>query len=182
MKKPPPPDSTFLSFLPFVREHARPLAFGALHAFYSAPGQTYCIGMFIAAVGGSLGMNPAEIGGLYLAGTVGSALTLLFVGQWIDHVRLVHFSAAVIVGLVVACLVMASAAGAFTLFLAFYLLRLTGQGLMIHVEATATARAFEKDRGRALGITALGLPLSEVVFPPLAVAGIAVIGWRSTYV
>ena len=170
-----------MQFLSFVREHARPLAFGALHAFYSAPGQTFCIGLFIAVVGDDLGMNPAEIGGLYLAGTLGSALTLLFVGQWIDHVRLVHFSAAVIGGLALACFAMASAAGEFTLFLAFYLLRLTGQGLMVHVEATATARAFERERGRALGITALGMPLSEMVFPPLAVAGIAVLGWRPTY-
>ena len=56
-----------MSFLSFARTHARPLAFGALHAFYSAPGQTFCIGLFIAAVGDNLGMNPAEIGGLYLA-------------------------------------------------------------------------------------------------------------------
>lgn len=170
-----------MPFPSFVREHARPLAFGALHAFYSAPGQTFCIGLFIAAVGDSLGMNPAQIGALYLAATVGSALTLMFVGQWIDHVRLVHFSAAVIVGLGIACLAMASAVGALTLLLAFYALRLTGQGLMIHVEATATARAFDQDRGRALGITALGVPLSEMVFPPLAVAGIAAFGWRPTY-
>ncbi len=67
------------------------------------------------------------------------------------------------------------------LFLAFYLLRLTGQSLMVHVEATATARAFDRERGRALGITALGMPIAEVVFPPAVVVGIATIGWRPTY-
>ena len=170
-----------MQFLLFVRRHARPLAFGALHAFYSAPGQTFCIGLFIASIGGSLGLDPATIGALYLAGTMASAGTLMFVGQWIDHVRLVYFSAAVVVGLGLACLIMASATGPFVLFLAFYALRLTGQGLMTHVEATATARAFEAERGRALGITALGAPLSEIVFPPLAVAGIAAFGWRPTY-
>lgn len=170
-----------MTFLSFVRQHARPLAFGALHAFYSAPGQTFCIGLFIAAIGESLAMTPAEIGGLYLAATLGSAVTLLFVGQWIDHVRLVHFSAAVVVGLAAACFIMAAAVGPLTLLLAFYALRLFGQGLMIHVEATATARAFESERGRALGITALGMPLSEMVFPPLAIAGIAALGWRPTY-
>ena len=45
---------------------------------------------------------------------------------------------------------------------------------MVHVEATATARTFDRERGRALGITALGIPLAEVVFPPAVVAGIAV--------
>lgn len=170
-----------MDFVRFARQHARPLAFGALHAFYSATGQTFCIGLFVASFGAAFGLDPAAIGALYLAGTVASAVTLLFVGQWIDHVRLVHFSAAVIVGLAAACMVAAAAVGPLTLFLAFYLLRLTGQGLMIHVEATATARAFETQRGRALGITALGVPLSEMVFPPLLVAGIAAIGWRSTY-
>jgi MFS family permease len=170
-----------LTFFSFVREHARPLAFGALHAFYSAPGQTFCIGLFIAAIGDSLAMTSAEIGGLYLVATLGSAVTLLFVGQWIDHVRLVHFSAAVVVFVAVACFVMAAAVGPLTLLLAFYALRLSCQGLMIHVEATATARAFTSERGRALGLTALGVPLSEMLFPPLAILGIAALGWRPTY-
>jgi hypothetical protein len=69
-----------LQFLLFVRRHARPLAFGALHAFYSAPGQTFCIGLFIASIGESLGLDPATIGALYLAGTIVSAATLLIVG------------------------------------------------------------------------------------------------------
>lgn len=108
-------------------------------------------------------------------------MTLLFTGHWIDHVRLVYFSAVVIVGLALACFLAAFAQGPLTLFLAFYALRLTGQGLMVHVEATATARAFDRERGRALGLTALGGPLSEIVFPAVAVAGIAAIGWRETY-
>jgi len=165
----------------FARQHARALAFGALHAFYSAPGQTFCIGLFVTSFGVDFGLDPAAVGALYLGATLASAATLLFVGHWIDHIRLVHFSAAVIVGIGIACLVTAASTGPVTLFIALYLLRLTGQGLMVHVEATATARTFERERGRALGITALGIPLSEVVFPPLAVAGIAAIGWRPTY-
>ena len=170
-----------MSLFDFARRNARPLIFGALHSFYSSPGQTYVIGLFIAAIAASLGIGVAEIGALYLAATFASAATLIFVGHWIDHIRLVHFSAAVVLGLAVACFVAASVSGPITLFLAFYLLRLTGQGLMMHVEATATARTFDKERGRALGITALGVPVAEVLFPPLAVAGIAAIGWQATY-
>ena len=165
----------------FARQHARALAFGALHSFYSAPGQTFCIGLFVTSFGVDFGLDPAAVGALYLGATLASAATLLFVGHWIDHIRLVHFSAAVVVGIGTACLVTAGATGPAMLFLAFYLLRLTGQGLMVHVEATATARTFDRERGRALAITGLGVPLSEVVFPPLAVAGIASIGWRPTY-
>ncbi|CAN5224225.1 arsenite efflux MFS transporter ArsK [soil metagenome] len=165
----------------FVRSNARPLAFGALHAFYSTPGQTFCIGLFVAAFASDLSISPSAISALYLAGTLSAAGTLLFVGHLIERVRLVHFSAAVIVGLAIACFATASAVGPASLFLGLYLLRLTGQSLMTHVEATATARAFDRERGRALGITALGIPLAEIVFPPLVVGGIGLIGWRPTY-
>lgn len=174
-------DLRSVNFLAFAYRHARPLAFGALHAFYSAPGQTFFIGLFVASFSATLQLTPATIGALYLGATVGAAATLIFLGHWIDHIRLVHYSAACIVGLSVACFLAATASGGGTLLLAFYLLRLTGQGLMVHVEATATARAFDAERGRALGITALGLPLSTLAFPPIAVAGIAAIGWRPTY-
>lgn len=170
-----------MNFFAFARRHVRPLAFGLLHAFFSAPGQTYVIGIFVASFATSFALDPAAIGAVYLGATLASAATLLLVGHWIDHIRLVHFSAVVVVGLAVACFLVATASGVVSLLIAFYALRLSGQGLMIHVEATATARSFDQERGRALGITGLGIPLSEFVFPPVAVAGIAVIGWRPTY-
>ena len=170
-----------MNLFAFARRHARPLVFGALHAFYSAPGQTFCIGLFVAPFADSFGLDPAMIGALYLGGTLASAATLLLIGHWIDHMRLIHFSAAVVVGVALACFLTAAAGGPVSLFFGLYALRLTGQGLMVHVEATGTARAFDRERGRALGITALGIPLSEMIFPPLAVAGIAAIGWRPTY-
>lgn len=170
-----------MEFLSFLRANTRALSFGALHALFSAPGQTFVIGLFVAAFSDSFGLTPAAIGGLYLVATLGSAATLILLGHWIDHMRLVHYSAAVVIGLSIACLAAGSARGPATLFVAIYLLRLTGQGLMTHVEATATARMFSAQRGRALSITALGGPAAEMIFPPLAVAGIAVIGWRPTY-
>lgn len=170
-----------MSLLAFARSNPRPLLFGALHSFYSSPGQTYVIGLFVASIGATLGIGPADIGALYLAATLASAVTLIFIGHWIDHIRLVHFSAAVVLGVACACFVTSLASGPFLLFVAFYLLRLTGQGLMMHVEATATARTFDRERGRALGITALGIPLAQIVFPPLVIAGIAAIGWQATY-
>jgi MFS family permease len=170
-----------MTLFTFARRNARALTFGALHSFYSSPGQTFVIGLFVVAVGDALGISATEIGVLYLIATLGSSAILIFVGYWIDHIRLVHFSAAVVVGLAIACFVMAAATSQLLLLAAFFLLRLTGQGLMSHVEATATARTFDTARGRALSITALGVPLAELVFPPLAIIGIAVVGWRWTY-
>jgi len=170
------------SYLEFARRNVRPLAFGFTHVFYSAPGQTYVIGLFVAAMAGTLGVSETAVAALYLAATLTSASTLIFVGHWIDHIRLVHFSGVVVTGLAIACFVTSIAVTPFLLFLAFYLLRLTGQGLMTHVDGTATARTFDRERGRALAITALGAPVSEMIFPPLAIVGIATIGWQASYV
>jgi peptidoglycan/LPS O-acetylase OafA/YrhL len=84
-------------------------------------------GLFVASFGARLRAQRRAVGGLYLAGTLAAAVTLLFTGHWIDHVRLVYFSAVVVAGLSAACFIAAAANGPFTLFLAFYALRLTGR-------------------------------------------------------
>ena len=170
-----------MAYIDFLRRNVRPLAFGFTHVFYSAPGQTYVIGVFAPEIARSLGVGGTTVSAFYLAATLASAATLVFVGYWIDHIRLVHFSGAVVLGLGIACLVTANVNGLLMLLIAFYLLRLTGQGLMTHVDGTATARTFDRERGRALSITALGAPVSEMVFPPLAILGIATIGWQASY-
>lgn len=165
----------------FARRNARVLAFGFLHAFLSAPGQTISIGLFIGSFSAAFGLGAAEIGGLYLVATVASAATLLAVGHLIDRVDLKTYSSLSIAGLALACGLTAAAWHPLALLAGLYALRLTGQGLMVHIEATATARTFTADRGRALGITALGLPVSDAVVPAIVVAAIAALGWRWTY-
>lgn len=171
-----------MSYLTFALKNVRPLLFGPLHSFYSAPRQIFIIGPFSASMAAIVGLGLAEIGAFYLGATPGSAFTLMFVGHQIDRVRLVDFSATVVIGLACACLVTALAAGKLTPLIGFHQQRLTRQGLTTHVGATATAHTFDKERGRTLGVTVLGIPLSAVIFPLPAVAGIGSIGWRVTYV
>jgi predicted MFS family arabinose efflux permease len=68
------------------------------------------------------------------------------------------------------------------LAVAFYFLRLGGQGLMMHTALTATARAYPEDAGKALGIASLGFSAAQAVLPPVAVLLLAEIGWRWTWV
>lgn len=77
-----------------------------------------------------------------------------------------------------ACLLFSASPNVATLGVSFYLLRLTGQGLLVHTAYTAMARALPADRGKGIGIAALGLPLGEATLPWLAVQGIWEIGWR----
>lgn len=165
----------------FLREHWPALLFGGLHTFCSSPGQTIVVGVFIPSFAAAFGLSAGEIGGLYMLANLASAATLLAVGHLIDVVPLRRFSSFTIAGLAAACAVLALAPHPLVLGLGFYLVRLAGQGLMVHIEATATARAFTAERGRALGITALGLPIADGLMPGVMVGAIALLGWRPAY-
>ena len=165
----------------FLRGHWPALLFGGLHTFCSSPGQTIVVGVFIPSFAAAFGLSAGEIGGLYMLANLASAATLLAVGHLIDVVPLRLFSTATIAGLAASCAILAIAPHPLILGLGFYAVRLTGQGLMVHIEATATGRAFTADRGRALGITALGMPIGDGLMPGLMVAAIALLGWRPAY-
>ncbi|WP_170144324.1 MFS transporter [Dichotomicrobium thermohalophilum] len=164
-----------------LRDERGPLAFGAACTFLSAPGQTFFISLFIGALSDSLGFTAGDLGSLYLGATLGSAALLPYFGHWIDRIDLRRYAASVMIGLAVSCAVMASAAGPVSLFIAFLMLRLSGQGLMSHTGMTSVGRYFVSRRGRALSLVVMGFPLSEAVMPALAVILIGAIGWRATY-
>lgn len=103
---------------------------------------------------------------------------MAWVGHLVDTCSLRRFTAAAAAGLALACLLFSASPNVATLGVSFYLLRLTGQGLLVHTAYTAMARALPADRGKGIGIAALGLPLGEATLPWLAVQGIWEIGWR----
>lgn len=169
------------SYLTLLRDEPRVLGFGAACAFLSSPGQTFFISQFNVAVGRDLGLAASELGATYLIGTLGAALLLPFAGHWIDRIDLARYTALVMVALGIACAVKASAIGVIGLALAWLLLRLCGQGLMTHIAVTSIARYFEATRGRALSLVAMGFAISQGVLPAVAVALIALVGWRMGY-
>lgn len=173
--------SPLRGYLYLLRRDPALIAFGFLHAFLSSPGQTFFIALFVGAFAGAAGIGEAGMGGLYLVATLAAAALLPWLGQWIDRLDLRLFAGLATAGLGLACLAVSAASGIYGLVAAIMLLRLCGQGLMIHVEATATARHFGPDRGKALGLTSLGLPLAEAVLPALAAVLLLHWGWREAY-
>ncbi len=169
------------TYLQLVRREPRLLLFGAVCSFLSAPGQTFFIALFVSSFGAAAGLGSAQLGSLYLAATLTSASLLPAIGHWIDRVDLRLYVTLVLSGLAVACLSASVVAGPVTLYVAFLLLRLSGQGLMTHVEVTSIARYFGSGRGTALSVTAMGFAAAEAAAPPLAVAMIAAVGWRLSY-
>lgn len=169
------------AYIELLRTEWRTLGFSTLCTFFTSPGQTFFIALFLGAISTELGLSATQLGVLYLAATLGAAALLPVTGKWIDHIDLRYYALFVCVGLALACGVMAFASGMVSLFAGFLLLRLVGQGLMGHMGVTTIARYFEKRRGRALSLIALGFPLSEAIMPAAAVFMLSLTSWRMSY-
>jgi MFS family permease len=161
--------------------NGRLVTFSFLMALYSSFGQTYFVGVFGPAVQAEFGLSHTLWGTIYLLGTLASAVFLPISGALIDRFRLRPFAIAVSMLLVIACLYTAWVPGPVGLVLAIFLLRHAGQGLASHVSVTSMARYFDRDRGRAIAIAAMGYTVGEAALPFLAVLLIAGMGWRWTY-
>ncbi len=170
-----------MTYFAFLRENARWLAASYLLAVFSGFGQT----AFISLSGGDLraefGLSHGELGLLYMLATLGSALTLPYVGRSLDHFPVRWIAAAVIPGLALFCLAMAGTFSVWTVALAFYGLRLCGQGMMTHTSFTAAGRWFSAQRGRAMSIAVLGFPTAEALFPLCFVTLSHAVGWRGAW-
>jgi len=167
--------------LGFLREHARLLTFGVLMTFCSSFGQTFFISLFSGEIRAEFQLSDGDFGSLYSLGTLSSAAVLLWVGRLIDRVALPLFAAGVLAGLAVTCLAMGLNGSAAALAVVVFGLRLFGQGLATHSAIVAMGRYFERARGRAVSIAALGHSLGEAVFPVSVVAALALAGWREVW-
>ncbi|MBT5416221.1 MAG: MFS transporter [Rhodospirillaceae bacterium] len=170
-----------MSYLPFIRAHWRFLLFGFSLEGFSSFGQTYFIALFSGEIRGEFDLSHGDFGLYYSVATLASGFTVIWLGRKIDHIPLKRFTVYVLFGLAGACALTAATPAAIFLFLAFFALRLAGQGMMTHVAVTSMVRYFSRDRGKALAIATLGMPVYQAVLPLAVVAGIAAIGWRATY-
>ena len=157
------------------------LGFGFLMVFYSSVGQTFFVGVFGPAIQEEFSLTHTAWGSIYMIGTLASAIVFIWSGPLIDRYRLPVFTLAVCAFMVVACAYMPFVSGPVMLVLGIFLLRHAGQGLARHVGTISMGRYFERGRGRALAIAALGQPIAEAMLPFLAVTAIAAVGWRWTY-
>lgn len=144
----------------------------------SSFGQTYFIALFGADVRREYDLGHGEFGLIFSLGTLASAACLIWAGRKLDDVDLRLYSIFVVIGLAVACGLMAGGQGLVFLFLALFGLRLCGQGLLGHTSQTAMARYFDADRGKALSVANLGHAVGQALLPSLVVLMIALVGWR----
>jgi MFS family permease len=168
-------------YLSFARSHPHPLAFGLLLASLSSFGQTFFIALSGAGIRAELGISDGQLGLAYAAATLASGFALGWAGRWIDRVTLRRYTLGAALLLALGCLGMALVPGIWALPVAFFVLRIAGQGLLTHTAMTAMARRFGPDRGKALALVAIGFALGEAALPPIAVGLLPLIGWRGLW-
>jgi MFS family permease len=163
-----------------LRDSLPLLAFGLLLTFFSSFGQTFLLSLYVPDIEALLGISNTVFGSLYAVATLSSAFTLPWLGGRFDRMPIRAYTLMVLVGLMAALLLLSSARHLIVVVIAFYGLRLFGQGLMSHTAVSAMARYFEANRGKAIGIATLGHPIGEATLPLLVTLLIGGFGWRST--
>ena len=168
--------------LTFLRENLRWLSAGFAMLFASSFGQTFFISLSGGEIRRDLGLSDGEFGLLYMGVTLASAACLVWLGKLLD-VKTPRFVVAIAaIALALGAISLAYATSLALLIFGLFLLRLFGQGMMVHIAYTTIGRWFAAERGRAVSISALGLNVGQAVLPWLSVAAIAGFGWRNLWV
>lgn len=159
----------------------RVIAFGFLLNLSSAFGQTHFVSLFNAQVREAFSLGHGDLGLLYSAATLCSAVLMPWAGRRIDSADLRIYAAAVIFGLGLAAWLMSAAAAVWHLFAAFFMLRLFGQGLSSHTGFTTTARLATAHRGKSISVAGLGMSIGEAIAPPLVAFMLVFMTWRDLW-
>ncbi len=144
-------------------------------------GQTYFIAIFAPWLKDELSLTDGGFGSLYTLANLASGAVLMWGGKVADRFRIRWLAVAVLAALAATCLALAAIPAVWLLLPILFGLRLFGQGFLGHLAITGVGRWYLRRRGRMMSIAVLGFSASEAVMPIVAVALIAAIGWRQTW-
>ena len=153
------------------------VAIASLGVFFSGPGQTYSVSVFINSYIHDFHWSRSLVSGIYSFATLSAGLLLFIIGRCVDRYgqRIMMASVGLLLGL--ACFWNSFVIGPIMLFAGFFMLRLFGQGSMTLVPNTLVPQWFIKKRGRAMSAMTIGAFISSAAFPPLNVWMIHTWGW-----
>jgi predicted MFS family arabinose efflux permease len=155
--------------------------FGFIFTFFSSFGQSYFLGLFNSSIRETLSITHGQFGSIYASATLCSSILLIWVGKKIDDVNVFKFALFVTILLSFACFFFSKISSVLLLFIAIFLMRFSGQGMMSHTASTTISRYFTKTRGRALSISWFGLSSAEFILPVLMVYLLTLIDWQNLW-
>ena len=157
------------------------ILFGFIFTFFSSFGQSYFLGLFNSSIRETLSISHGQFGTIYASATLCSSLLLIWVGKKIDDVNIFKFAFFVTILLSFACFFFSKITSIFLLFIAIFLMRFSGQGMMSHTASTTISRYFTKTRGRALRISWFGLSSAEFILPVLMIYLLSILDWQNLW-
>ncbi len=158
------------------------LGVAGLGIFASGPGQSHTFSVFVGPIGAELGVSSAAIASAYGLATLAAAFLLPQMGRLVDRHGPRFMTLLVVGALGLACMAFGAAANFLWLAVCFGLLRFFGQGSLMLNCANLVSQWFNRKRGFALGLMALGFAASMAVHPPLGQYLIDAVGWRAAWV
>ena len=158
------------------------IIFGFIFTFFSCFGQSFFIGLFNSSIRETLSITHGQFGTIYASATLFSSLLLIWIGKKIDDVNVIKFAIFVTILLSFSSFFFSKTSSVAFLFVAIFLMRFSGQGLMSHTASTTISRYFTKSRGKALSIIWFGLSSAEFIMPVLIVYLLTIIIWQDLWV
>ena len=157
------------------------IIFGFIFTFFSSFGQSFFLGIFNSSIREDLSITHGQFGTIYSSATLLSSFVLIWVGKKIDDINIFKFALFVILLLSFSCFFFSKISSIVILFIAVFLMRFSGQGMMSHTATTTISRYFTKSRGKALGTGWYGLSSAEFILPVLMIYLLTITDWRNIW-
>jgi len=158
------------------------VAVANLGIFSSGPGQSHTFSVFVGPIGKDLGLSSTSIASAYGLATLIAAFMLPYMGKLIDKygARKTLIVVSIILG--ISCIFFGAASNFLMLTVGFGFLRFFGQGSLMLGCANLVSQWFERKRGFAMSIMALGFGISMAIHPPLSQFMIDEFGWKVAWI
>ena len=158
------------------------IIFGFIFTFFSSFGQSFFLGLFNSSIRDTLSITQGQFGSIYASATLLSSFLLIWVGKKIDDINIFKFAFFVTILLSFSCFFFSKISSIIFLFIAIFLMRFSGQGMMSHTATTTISRYFTKSRGKALSTCWFGLSTAEFVLPVLIVYLLTITTWQNIWI
>ena len=158
------------------------ILFGFIFTFFSSFGQSFFLGIFNNSIRNELYITHGQFGSIYASATLLSSFILIWVGKKIDDVNISKFALLVILLLSFSCFFFSKISSISLLFIAIFLMRFSGQGMMSHTATTTISRYFTKTRGKALSTCWFGLSTAEFILPVFMIYLLSIASWKTIWI
>ena len=158
------------------------IVFGFIFTFFSSFGQSFFLGIFNTSIRETLSITHGQFGSIYASATLCSSLLLIWVGKKIDDINIFRFAIYVTLLLSFSCFFFSKISSISLLFIAIFLMRFSGQGMMSHTATTTISRYFTKTRGKALSACWFGLSTAEFILPVFMIYLLSIASWKTIWI